>query len=388
MPKPSPIASPVPPAIAAPDSAPLVAAESCGDHLLLRWADGLEGRFHAAWLRDNSPAPDCRDPGNGQRFFEIALLEGEPAVKGARLAEEGAAVELVLAPDGHQTRYAAGWLRPYAEPPAVPRRELWGGGAALPVADWPALRDDRARRLDWLRDLAARGVARVTGLPTEPGSGAAVIALFGYLRETNYGRLFDVVSRPDPINLAYTGLALGVHSDNPYREPVPGLQLLHCLSSDAEGGDSIVRDGFQAAERLRREDPEAFALLAGHEVPFRFADRTAVLESRGRLIETDDGGRVTAVRWNNRSAAPFDLPFEVMGPYYRAYRAFGRLLHDPAEQVAFRMAAGEAFLLDNRRVLHGRTAFSGAGQRHLQGCYADRDGLWSTIRVLERELQS
>jgi len=41
-------------------------------------------------------------------------------------------------------------------------------------------------------------------------------------------------------------------------------------------------------------------------------------------------------------------------------------------------------LLDNERVLHGRAGES-IGERHLQGCYADRDGLLSTLRVLERD---
>ncbi len=40
-------------------------------------------------------------------------------------------------------------------------------------------------------------------------------------------------------------------------------------------------------------------------------------------------------------------------------------------------------LLDNERVLHGRIGHS-IGARHLQGCYADRDGFLSTLRVLEK----
>jgi len=39
-------------------------------------------------------------------------------------------------------------------------------------------------------------------------------------------------------------------------------------------------------------------------------------------------------------------------------------------------------------VLHGRTAFEPtSGTRHLQGCYADIDGLRSAIAVLAREQQ-
>jgi gamma-butyrobetaine dioxygenase len=34
--------------------------------------------------------------------------------------------------------------------------------------------------------------------------------------------------------------------------------------------------------------------------------------------------------------------------------------------------------------LHGRKAFSGAGQRHLKGIYIDRDEILSTARAVNR----
>ena len=39
-----------------------------------------------------------------------------------------------------------------------------------------------------------------------------------------------------PSNLAYTGLPISPHTDNPYRDPVPTVQLLHCLSNAVDGG--------------------------------------------------------------------------------------------------------------------------------------------------------
>ena len=55
--------------------------------------------------------------------------------------------------------------------------------------------------------------------------------------------------------------------------------------------------------------------------------------------------------------------------------------------AGIRLEAGDLFIVDNRRVLHGRTAYDPTGgTRHLQGCYADIDGLHSTIRVLENAL--
>ncbi len=48
-----------------------------------------------------------------------------------------------------------------------------------------------------------------------------------------------------------------------------------------------------------------------------------------------------------------------------------------------RLHPGDCLIFDNTRILHGRTAFTGAGQRLLQGCYADLDGLASSLAVLE-----
>ena len=85
---------------------------------------------------------------------------------------------------------------------------------------------------------------------------------FGYVRETNFGRFFDVRSVPKANDLAYSPVPLGPHTDNPYRDPVPGLQLLHCLANSTDGGESVVVDGFAAAHRLRDADEAAFLRLA------------------------------------------------------------------------------------------------------------------------------
>ncbi len=73
----------------------------------------------------------------------------------------------------------------------------------------------------------------------------------GRVSETNYGRVFEVRSVPQPENLAYSDLGLGLHTDNPYREPVPGFQVLHVLVASPDGGESIFGDGFAIAEHLR-----------------------------------------------------------------------------------------------------------------------------------------
>jgi gamma-butyrobetaine dioxygenase len=106
------------------------------------------------------------------------------------------------------------------------------------------------------------------------------------------------------------------------------------------------------------------------------------------LIQLDTQGEVAGVRFNNRSAAPFAFAPDLIEPYYRAYQRFARLLDDQRFQVRFKLAPGDLFIVDNTRVLHGRTGFASAGERHLQGCYADRDSLYSRLAVLSRQLTS
>jgi gamma-butyrobetaine hydroxylase len=355
-----------------------------GAGLRIGWADGHRSVFHALWLRDNCPCPECRHP-SGQRLLDTRSIPDGIAVEAAR-AENGE-VEATFV-DGHRARWAAGWLRDHCscdeEPPVATRRRLWDSAiqSRLPSFRFDEVVAGDAGLRAWLAAVDELGFAILTGGPTEPGTVTRAAELFGYVRETNYGRLFDVRSVVNPGNLAYTGLGLGAHTDNPYRDPAPTLQLLHCLFSSAGGGENTLVDGFRVAEDL---PPGQRDLLASTPVRFRFADEETDLETETPVLELDVHGAVRAVHYNTRSAQPFRLPGELVEPYYAAYLAFGRMLESPEYRIRFKLEPGDLFIVDNLRVLHGRTAYAPeAGERHLQGCYADRDGLRSRLAVLSR----
>ncbi|MEK9860854.1 MAG: TauD/TfdA family dioxygenase, partial [Alphaproteobacteria bacterium] len=220
-----------------------------------------------------------------------------------------------------------------------PSLSLWDGEARLPEGDYHQVMTQDVAKRDWLDGLASFGFAKLSGGPVESGALIDVAEIFGYVRETNYGKWFEVRTEVNPVNLAYTGLGLQAHTDNPYRDPVPTMQILYCLENAAEGGDSIVVDGFHCIQRL-----------------------------------------MICIRFNNRSSAAFtDIPFDDMQAYYRAYRRLGEWIDDPAMQVAFKLEPGECFVVDNTRVLHARKGYTGEGHRWLQGCYPDKDGLLSTL---------
>ena len=358
-----------------------------GGHVEIVWGDGHRSLFHAIWLRDNCTCADCHDPDNGQRRFDITALPADLSIADAT-AESANAVTFTYAPGGHVVRLDASWLRAHCYSQAGRRQrrdtpQLWGGelADALPKADYDDICASRSALAGWLENVSNLGFALLHGVPLEDGAVARVAELFGFVRETNYGRVFDVMSKSAPNNLAFTNQALGIHTDNPYRHPSPGLQLLHCLAASAGGGETILVDGFRAAERLRRDSPEYFALLSTHEVPFHFQDAANDLRARSRLISTDPDGAIRAVRYNNRSTAALDLPADVMAGFYAAYRHFGMLLRAPEAELGFRLAPGDLVIMDNHRVLHGRRQFGDDAGRHLQGCYADWDALDSFLRI-------
>ena len=166
------------------------------------------------------------------------------------------------------------------------------------------------------------GVAMLRGVPTVSGTLTEVVALFGYIRETNYGYFYDVRTVVDPNNIAYTALPLSAHTDNPYRDLVPSIQLLHCLSSSDMGGDSTVVDGFCVANALRVRAPDKFTLLTTIPIRFLFFDKDSELEAEVTLINLNPRGEVVAVRFNGPTALPFDFDADLIEPYYAAYRTF------------------------------------------------------------------
>ncbi len=364
---------------------------AAADELTITWQDGGVSRLPAVWLRDHCQMPSSRNPGNGQRLINITEIPADIEIAAASFSDDLLRVE--FRPGGHVSEFTADWLSRNCykldlqpDDRSESGKILWQADSfdqGLPRCAYEAFREQPRARLAALGAVRDYGFVIIEGVPCESGRLLDVIDQFGFVRETNYGRFFDVRTRVDPNNLAYTNLGLGCHLDNPYRDPVPGLQLLHCLESSTEGGESILQDGFLAAARLREENPDHFALLSRHWINFRFADTDADLRSRAPLIEVDDRDQVVKVRFNNRSIDTIRLAPELMKRFYPAYRHYAEILERDELQIVFRLQAGELMLFDNTRVLHARKAYSTGGTRHLQGAYSDLDGLYSCLRKLE-----
>eukprot|EP00397_Hematodinium_sp_SG-2012_P018474 GEMP01018927.1.p1 GENE.GEMP01018927.1~~GEMP01018927.1.p1 ORF type:complete len:639 (+),score=173.85 GEMP01018927.1:128-2044(+) len=355
----------------------------------LTWATGETVDVHTLWLRINRPD---RITANGQRQFEIPTALPPVLLTHAAVDNNGDALEVTWA-DGDSTKFPATWLYEHcggessSKKRTQDERFLWNatlGRGCLPRVDYG---DHTGVGL--ARALHAFGLCVIKNVPTESGMVEKVGNDIGFVRRTNYGSRFDV--RDDGAaakNLAYTSVAVGSHTDNPYRDPNLGFQLLHMLQpTNCGGGFTTFCDGFAVAKRLQARSPKKFALLTQIPHPFTYSDRdlNVHLTCSVPVINCDADGTLTRIAFNNRSAAaicPTVLPFEDIEPYYDAWSAFDTLANSDEFVLKIALEKGDLVIFDNTRVLHGRTAFSSDAAlpvRHLQGCYIDKDAVLSRL---------
>ena len=263
---------------------------------------------------------------------------------------------------------------------------------------------DETRRL--LSSLLTVGIAVIENVPREEGECTRFAGAVSFPRVTEWGLNFNVRSVPDvqpaaaeesvvvKKDLAYTSFAIGMHVDSPYRNPPPAFQLLHAIDHCHGEGCSVHNlfvDGFYVAEKLRKEDPEAFDLLCS--VPLRWendgGDGTSSLLRWAPVIELgyDNQASATyppsthrpieAINFSPKSGGYMPrMNRDTQSLFYAAKTKFSAMLHNEENMIKVQLFPGALVVFDNRRVLHSRSAVLPTdGERWLQGCYMNRDGV-------------
>ena len=245
--------------------------------------------------------------------------------------------------------------------------------------------DDSLKK--WLKLLHEYGFAIIKKAPTKKKSAFKILNRISHHRETFFGTPFEVINVPKPNNTAYTADALRNHTDLPYFEYAPGYQFLHCLVNDAKGGNSSVVDGFAVASYLRKYEEEAFKLLTNTYVKFKDTDYTqkATRVLHSPLITLTKDKDFNDIRFSMAAMGTIDIDSNKMKKFYEAYYLFAKLLHSKKFKIDFRLESGDIFCFNNRRVLHGRTAFDpNSGNRHLQGYYLERDEILARLNYFNK----
>ncbi|SPO06108.1 uncharacterized protein DNG_08797 [Cephalotrichum gorgonifer] len=378
----------------------------------------------ALWLRDSCRCEICVSPSSGQKSFATTDIPASIQPKTVRVSPSGElAVEWAndipgAAAQGHASTYSPAYLDslhfrkvlgerepsdftlsdrtiPYrAWNAETLRRHLGGGAEKLEHRDFMSSDDAYWRALF---DLEAYGIVFLKNVPRDEGSVAEVGLRIANLQETFYGRTWDVVSKPDAENVAYTNSYLGLHEDMMYLVQPPRIQLLHCMDNSCDGGESIFSDASAAVLEMMNDplEREGVELLSEYLVRYHY-DKHPFSYRQARPVfnvRTDEEGRRELVNvW-------WSPPFQAPNPPYvsdagharhRAWQAaaarFEGILSRGDNVYEVKLEPGECVIFDNRRVLHGRKAFNtGSGERWLRGTYISDEDFTSRMRSADRE---
>ena len=384
----------------------------------LRWPDGREvGAFLPKFLRENTI--EAWDGSSKQRLdfclpLDLQVRDVAP-VEFSSPDYSGPAFRLQFS-DGHLGHFTPPRPADTMWSNELRRQEklLWGSEEAAQVRgelrdghgplrfEWKDLQENPSVAKRWIEAMHSHGLALVAGLPSsedKPFEGVHAFArsLGTFLAPSVYGETFQIKSVASPNNLAYSSLGLQMHTDLPFNEQPPGIQLFHCLQQAEEGGESIAMDGFAAAESLRQQDPEAFQTLCEHPIGFQDVTKDWFLSAKHPTFEldgaasADTASKLRRLNFNERArdswrhwnpAASLQQEERV----YEAMRKFEELVEDRSRYVSLRLMPGEMICTDNWRVMHSRSSF--LGSRYFVGAYLDWDAVRGRWRSLSNTFQA
>jgi len=315
-----------------------------------------------------------------------------PDITAEKVSIEGDGALAVHWSDGHLSRF---------DPAALIREGCADGSQSRSITHWGAELTDTLPVINYadalaggeglyhlLEGLRRYGIVKVSATPPSKDSLPDLAEQIGPIRITNYGRVQDLISKADPAVAGQTARAQDPHTDEPFRYTPPAYIFFHALKTGAAGGGtSIMVDGFQIAEIIRRDHPEAFQLLSTQPMQFhRHHNGDVHFRVRGLPIRLDEDGAVCGIRFNTRCMATPRAGTRDHSALLEATALFTDLIRRPENQLRLVLQPDEILFFDHERTMHGRTAFDPSlAERHLRSCNVDRDALHSRYRILAAE---
>ena len=348
----------------------------------------IKKEIHPFWLRERVSGEKFLDKGTQQRLFDPTFLDNEILINKVNITDKFLEIDFN---DGVNSKIEINKL-------ALEFHNEDTLLKSIPKIKWDSsLKEiknfkyqenffESKEMYDLLISFYKYGFVIIKDIPTHDNFIVKFANSIGSVRRTNFGEYFNVRSKPDPNDLAYTSLALAPHTDNPYRKPVPCIQLLHCIESEVTGGFSTLVDGYTVTEDLKKEYFDYYKILSEIKVRFRFTDKEVVLEDWSELIKLDKNKDFKQVRFSPRLDYVPMLEKGKLDLYYKARKKLSEMYNSDKYRIEFKLSPKDLIMMDNHRLLHGRTAYeTKEGNRFLQGCYIDYDSTEGKLRHLKRK---
>lgn len=348
---------------------------------------GSKKEIHPFWLRERVNGDNFVDKGTQQRLFDPTEIEENIEIDNLNLSEDFLEVTFK---DGTYTKLSIDNIfKELSNNNEIKFIDKIEWDSSLKNFNNFVFKDNFFEEKEMYKALVnfyQYGFVIFKKVPTKNNFIVNFANSIGSIRRTNFGEFFDVKSKPNPNDLAYTSLPLAPHTDNPYRNPVPCIQMLHCIENEVSGGFSTLVDGYTVTQKLKDEFPDFYKILSETKVRFQFIDQTVVLENWAEMIQLDKNENFKQVRFSPRLDFVPLLDKEKLELYYTARKKISELYNSDKYRIEFKLSKGDLLMMDNHRLLHGRTMYdANEGNRFLQGCYIDYDSTEGKLRHLKRK---
>ena len=349
--------------------------------------NGSKKEIHPFWLRERVNGESFVDKGTQQRLFDPTELNENIEIKDLNLSDEFLEVSFN---DGVKTKLTIQSI--------IKEFSNINDLKFIQKIKWDSSLNDfnnyefnenifeERKMYEALINFYKFGFVIFKKVPTKNNFIVEFANSIGSIRRTNFGEFFNVKSKPNPNDLAYTSLALAPHTDNPYRNPVPCIQILHCIENEVNGGYSTLVDGFTVTEKLKNDYPDYYKILTEIKVRYQFIDQDVFLEDWAEMIKLDENQNFKQVRFSPRLDFVPLMDKEKLDLYYAARNKISELYNSDKYRLEFKLVPGDLLMMDNYRLLHGRTSYdANEGNRFLQGCYIDYDSTEGKLKHLKRK---
>ncbi len=350
---------------------------------------GLKKEIHPFWLRERVNGESHVDKKTQQRLFDPTNLQENIKIDNIDLSKDFLEVKFN---DGTHTKLAiTNILKEFSNINDVKHINKIQWDSSLKNFNNYKFNENFFDHEDMYQALLSfykYGFVIFKNVPTKNNYIVDFANSIGSIRRTNFGEFFNVKSKPNPNDLAYTSLPLAPHTDNPYRNPVPCIQMLHCIENEVSGGHSTLVDGYTVTEKLKKDFPKYYKILTEIKVRFQFIDHSVVLEDWAEMIQLDENNEFKQVRFSPRLDFVPLMDREKLDLYYAARKKISEFYNSDKFRIEFKLLPGDLLMMDNHRLLHGRTTYdANEGKRFLQGCYIDYDSTEGKLKHLKRKFK-
>ena len=348
---------------------------------------GLKKEIHPFWLRERVNGEKFVDKSTQQRLFDPTQLQENIQIKDLSLCNDFLEVNFN---DGASTKIAViDIFKEFSSINEIKQIEKIKWDSSFSEQNTFEFDENLFETEEMYKALInfyQYGFVIFKNVPTKDNFIVKFANSIGSVRRTNFGEFFNVQSKPNPNDLAYTSLDLAPHTDNPYRNPVPCIQILQCIENEVSGGLSTLVDGYTVSEKLKQEFTDYYKILTEVKIRFQFIDQTIVLEDWAEMIQLDESGNFKQVRFSPRLDFVPLIDKEKLELFYSARKKLSELYNSENYKIEFKLLPGDLLMMDNYRLLHGRTKYDASeGNRFLQGCYIDYDSTEGRLKHLKRK---